>query len=92
MTFEEWAGEIDVRVAACLPGVNVKRKVDDLRRWIHHGKECQVLAVSDSVAAFVALRRNGIMTDCSFSCRIAIVPNSREEVVSRIVGWLASTP
>lgn len=92
MTFEEWACEIDHRVAAAVPGVNVKRKVDDLCRWIRNGKECQVHAVSDSVAAFVALRRNGIITDCSFSCRIAIAPNSRDEVASRIVCWLASSP
>ena len=88
MTFEEWAHEIDERVAAAVPGVNVKRKVDDLCRWIHNGKECQVHAVSDSVAAFVALRRNGIMTDCSFTCRIPIATTSKEEVASRIVGWL----
>ena len=88
MTFEEWAHEIDSRVVAAVPDVSVKCKVDDLCRWIHNGKECQVHAVSESVAAFVALRRNGIMTDCSFTCRIAIAATSREEIASRIVGWL----
>lgn len=90
MTFEEWAHEIGARVAVAVPGVSVKRKVDDLCRWIHNGKECQVHAVTESVAAFVALERNGIMTDCSFSCRIPIAAASREEVATRIVGWLAS--
>ena len=92
MTFEEWAREIDVRVAAEVPGVNVKRKVDDLCRWIRNGKECQVHAVSDSVAAFVALSRNGIITDCSFSCRIAIAAASKDDVASRIIGWLDAAP
>lgn len=90
MTFEEWAHEIDARVVAALPGVNVKRKVDDLCRWIHAGKECQLHAVSDSIAAFVELRRNGIMTDCSFSCHIAIAADSKEEVANRIIGWLGA--
>lgn len=90
MTFEEWSHEIDVRVVAAVPGVSVKRKLDDLCRWIHNGKECQVHAVSESVAAFVALQRNGIMTDCSFTYRIPIAAASREEVASRIVGWLGS--
>ncbi len=90
MTFEEWAHEIDVQVAAALPGVNVKRKVDDLCRWIHDGKECQVHALSDSVAAFVTLRRSGIITNCTFSCRIPIEPRSKEVVASRIIGWLGA--
>lgn len=92
MTFEEWAREIDVQVVAAVPGVNVKRKVEDLCRWISNGRECQVHMISDSVAAFVALRRNGIITDCSFSCRIPIGSHSREEVASRIIGWLGSPP
>lgn len=92
MTFDEWARHIDARITAEVPGVNVKRTIDDLCRWIRGGKECHVHAVSDSVATFAALRRNGIMTDCSFSCRIAITPDSEEEVVTRIVGWLDSSP
>ena len=59
MTFEEWATQIDTRVVQAVPGVSVKRKIDDLFRWIHNGRECQVLALSESAAAFVALRRNG---------------------------------
>jgi hypothetical protein len=90
MSFDEWSYEITAHVFAALPGVRVKRKVDDLCRWIRDEKECQVHAVSDSVAAFVALRRNGIITDCSFACHIAITADSKEEVASRIVGWLAS--
>lgn len=92
MTFDEWARHIEARVLAQVPGVNVKRKTEDLCRWIHAGKECQVHAVSDSVAAFAELRRNGIMTDCSFSCHTAITPDSEEEVVTRIIGWLAAAP
>lgn len=88
---DEWAHEIDVRVAAAVPGVNFKQKIEDLCRWIHAGRECQVHAVSDSTAAFVALRRNGIMTDCSFSCHIAIGADSEEEVASRIIGWLGTS-
>jgi hypothetical protein len=90
MTFDEWAHEIDVRVVAAVPGVSVKRKIDDLCRWIHAGKECQVHMLSDSVATFVALRRNGVITDCSFSCRIPIAPHSEDEVASRIIGWLGT--
>ncbi|HKU68951.1 MAG TPA: hypothetical protein VJP85_14350 [Candidatus Baltobacteraceae bacterium] len=90
MTFEDWAKEIDARVAAALPGVNAKLKIDDLCRWIHNGKECQVHALSDSVAALIALRRNGIITDCSFSCRIAIAPHSEEQVACSIIGWLGA--
>jgi hypothetical protein len=92
MTFDEWSYEITARVFAELPGVRVKRKVDELCRWIRDGKECQVHALSDSVAAFVALQRNGIMTDCSFSCNFAMTDDSKEEVVSRILGWLAAAP
>lgn len=88
MTFDEWSAGIGIRVAAAVPGVNVKHKVEDLCRWIHAGKECQLHALSDSVAAFVALRRNGIMTDCLFSCRIPITAQSEEEVATRVIGWL----
>ena len=88
MTFEEWATEIDSRVLAAVPGVSVKRNADDLCRWIHNGKECQVLALSDCAAAFVALRRNGVITDCTFSCRIAIATTSEEQVACSIIGWL----
>ena len=92
MTFDEWAQEIDVRVAAAVPGVSVKRKVEDLCRSIHAGKECQLHALSDTVAAFVALRRNGIITDCLFSCRIPISAHSKDEVASRVIGWLETAP
>lgn len=92
MTFDEWAHEIDVRVAAAVPGVNVKRKFEDLCRWIVAGKECQLHAITDSTAAFAELRRNGIMTHCSFSCHIAIAADSKDEVASRIIGWLGTAP
>jgi hypothetical protein len=88
MTFEEWATQIDTRVVQAVPGVSVIRKIDDLFRWIHNGRECQVLALSESAAAFVSLRRNGAITDCSFSCRIAIAPASEEQVACSIIGWL----
>jgi hypothetical protein len=91
MTFDEWAHEIELRVAAAVPGVNVKHKFDEVCRRIHAGRECQVHALSDSLATFVALRRNGIITDCSFSCRIAIAPHSEDEVASRIIGWLGAS-
>src|SRR5579884_3081538 len=91
MTFDEWAHDIELRVAAEVPDVSVKRKIDDLCRWIRAGKECQVLALSDSTATFVALRRNGIITNCTFSCRIPIAANSEFEVASRIIGWLGAS-
>lgn len=87
MTFDEWADEIGIRVSAAVPGVNVKRKVDDLYRWILAGKECQVYAVSDELAAFVALRRDGMLTICPFTCHVLIAPASQEEIARRIIGW-----
>lgn len=92
MTFDEWANVIDVRVAAAVPDVCVKRKIEDVRRWIHGGRECQVHALSDSIAALVALRRNGIMTDCMFSCRVPIATQSEDLAAAHIIDWLASTP
>ncbi len=41
MTFDEWTDAISTRVNAAMPDVYVKRKLDDLCRWIHGGKECQ---------------------------------------------------
>lgn len=92
MTFEEWSQEIDARVVAAVPGVDVKHRFEDFRRWIHAGKECHVYAVSDAIAAFATLRRDGLITDCMSSCRIVISATSKDVVASRIVGWLASTP
>lgn len=90
MTFDEWAQDIQIRVADAVPNATVNDKLEDICRWVRAGKECQVHALSDSVATFVALRRNGIITDCSFSCRISITQNSQAEVASRIIGWLGT--
>lgn len=90
MTFDEWALEIDRRVAAAVPGVNVKHKYDDFRRWIYAGRECHVYAISDAMAAFATLRRDGLFTDCLSSCHIAISASSEEEIAARIVGWLGA--
>jgi hypothetical protein len=87
MTFDEWADEIAARVRTAVPDVNLKRKVDDVCRWIHAGKECQLHAVSDSLAAFVALRRDGFFTECPFTCHLPIAAGSEEEIARRIVGW-----
>jgi hypothetical protein len=87
MTFDEWADRIALHVVKAVPDVNVKRKLDDVCRWIHSGKECQLHAVSESQAAFVALRRDGMFTDCPFSCHIAIAAGSEEDVARRIIGW-----
>ncbi len=92
MTFDEWSYDITARVFNEVSGVHVKRRLDEVWRWIRDGRECQVHAVSDSVAAFVALQRNGIMTDCTFTCNVAMTDDSKEEVASRIVGWLNSPP
>ena len=91
MTFDEWAEEIDSLVVAAVPGVHVKHKLDDFRRWIREGKECHVYAISDAIAAFATLQRNGLTTHCLSSCRITITPESERVVASRIVGWLAPT-
>jgi hypothetical protein len=90
MTFDEWADEIASRVSVAVPDVNVKRKIDDLYRWIHAGKECAVYAVSDSLAAFVALRREGPRTVCPFTCHVIIAPASEEEIARRIIGWFGT--
>ena len=87
MTFDEWADGIALRVTAAVPEVYLKRKIDDVCRWIHAGKECQLHAVSDSQAAFVVLRRDGVFTDSPFSCHIAIAAGSEDEVARRIIGW-----
>ena len=87
MTFDEWADDIGTRVTAAVPDVNVKRKIDDLYRWIHAGKECQIYAVSDSLAAFVVLRRDGLATVCPFTCHVEISAGSEEDVARRIIGW-----
>lgn len=87
MTFEEWTDGIATRVVAAVPDVSLKRKIDDVCRWIHAERECQVHALSDSLAAFVALRREGMFTDSPFSCQIAIGAGSEEEVARRIIGW-----
>ncbi len=87
MTFDEWTDEIASRVTAAIPDVHVKRKIDDLCRWIHAGKECQVYAVSDSLAAFVVLRREGISTVCPFTCHVVIASDSEEQVARQIIGW-----
>jgi hypothetical protein len=89
MTFDEWAERIAKHVSAELPEVSVKRKIDDVCRWIYAGRECQLHALSDSQAAFVALRRNGLFTDCPFWCHISIAAESEEEIARRIVGWFA---
>ena len=87
MTFDEWADGIAVRVIAAVPDVSLKRKVDDVCRWIHAEKECQLHAVSESQAAFVVLRRQGMFTNSPFSCDIPITAGSEEEVARRIIGW-----
>ena len=89
MTFDEWADDIVQRVTAAVPGVGIKRKIDDLYRLIYAGKECQMHAMSDSRAAFVALRtvETGASV-CPLSMQVAIARESEEEVAGRIIGWL----
>lgn len=88
MTFDEWADHIALRVSAAVPGVDIKRKVEDLCRLIYRGKECQVHAVSDSSAAFVALRVESGTVTCPLSTHVRIGSDSEEEVARRIIGWL----
>jgi hypothetical protein len=87
MTFDEWTDEIATRVTVAMPDVYVKRKIDDVCRWIYGAKECQLHAVSESLAAFVALRRDGLFTNSPISCQVTIAPGSEEEVARRIIGW-----
>lgn len=87
MTFDEWADGIDARVAAQVPGVTVKRKFDDMRRWIHGGKECQIHALSESTATFVLLGTHTAALYRPFACHIPIAYRSEEETAAKIIRW-----
>jgi hypothetical protein len=86
MTFQQWTDSISARVRLAIPGVMVKRKIDDLCRWVYGPKECQVHALSETLAAFVALRRDtaGAKPSCR---RLKIEAGSEEQIAAQIIGY-----
>jgi hypothetical protein len=90
LPFEEWAESIALRVVRAIPGVNLKRKFDDVYRWIHLGRECQVHALSDSRAAFLALGGGkGGLPLCPVCDQVAICRSTEENIASRIIEWFS---
>jgi hypothetical protein len=86
MTFQQWTDSISARVRVAIPDVMVKRKIDDLCRWVYGPKECQVHAVSETLAAFVTLRRDA-GTSKPLCRQLRIEAGSEDQVAAQIIGW-----
>lgn len=64
----------------------VKRKIDDLCRWVYGPKECQIHVVSETIAAFVTLRRDA--RPSKPLCRqMKIEAGSEDQVAAQIIGY-----
>jgi hypothetical protein len=90
LTFDQWAQAIATHVLEAFPQTCVKRKVDDVYRWTFRGRECQVHAVSEKVATFIALyaghpAENDRRPEC-----ISIDASTQREIASRIIRWFYS--
>jgi hypothetical protein len=86
MTFQQWTDGISARVRVAVPGVLVKRKIDDVCRLVYGPKECQLHAVSENAATFVTLRRDtfGLRPSCR---RLTIEAGSEDQIAVQIIGW-----
>ena len=86
LTFDQWAQAIGSRVLEVVPQASVKRKFEDVYRWTYAGRECQLHAVSDRMATFVALHC-GQRAVLHRPQSIAIDGETQAEVAARIIGW-----
>jgi hypothetical protein len=89
ITFDEWAQSIESYVRTAFPQARARRAFDDVYRWTYQGKECQVHAVSETSATFIALCREQRAAARQPEC-ISICPSTQSEVAARIIGWFAS--
>ena len=90
ITFDQWARSIGAYVQEAFPQACVKRKFDDVYRWTYQGKECQVHAVSDSSATFIALNCERRPSGARQPECISICTSTQAEVAQRIIGWFKS--
>ena len=88
LTFDQWAEHIGTRVSNAFPQCRLRRKIDDVYRWAYGAKECQLHAVNDSQATFVALLRESLWPKVAHApdC-VAIDEHTELEIAERIIRW-----
>jgi hypothetical protein len=88
LSFDQWAQAIGSRVLEAFPQVCAKRKLEDVYRWTYGERECQLHAVSDGTATFVALNGELGWGAARKPETVRVTGDTQAELVRRIIGWL----